>query len=106
MRLKLLWDHIAVRKVEEDKRGRLLLPRGVAAEAHAYGEVIATGPGTRFADGTLLELSVAVGDTVMYRKTAGEPLFVDEDEYWLLREGDLIGILGAAPLIAVAKVAI
>ena len=107
MRLKLLWDQVAVRKVDEETRGRFVLPvGGLKSESHAYGEVVATGPGTRFADGTLLELSVAVGDTVLFRKLVGEPLALDGEEYLILREGDLVGILGGAPLVAVAKVRI
>ena len=106
MRLKPLWDHIVVRKREDDERNGLLLPRGIAAENHVYGEVIAVGPGTRYSDGTLLPPAVAVGDTVLYRKTSGEQLFMDQAGYVLLREGDLIGILGAAPLVAVARVKI
>ena len=107
MRLKLLWDHVVVRKVDEETRGRFMLPvGGLKSESHVYGEVISVGPGSRFADGTILELSVAVGDTVMYRKISGEPMVLDGETYVLLREGDLIGILGAAPLIAVAKVAL
>lgn len=106
MRLSPLFDMLVVRVVEEDSRGRFLLPRGVASEHHCYGEVIAAGPGTRFPDGTLLPLNVAVGDTVLFRKLSGEDMLMDGEKYRLLHEGEVIGILGAEPLVAVARVAL
>ncbi len=104
MRLKPLWDHVVVRKVEEGERRGIVLLRGIAAENHAYGEVVAVGPGTRFADGRILEPSVAVGDVVLFRKISGEALMMDAETFVLLREGDVIGILGAAPLVLAVAV--
>lgn len=106
MRLKPLQDRLVVRRRDEDERGGIALPAGIRSERHEYGEVIAIGPGTRFADGTLLAPAVAVGDTVLYAKDSGEALIVDREVFRLLREGDVIGILGAAPLVAVARVAL
>ncbi len=106
MRLKPLQDRIIVRAVKDDERGGILLPAGIKSERHEYGEVIACGPGTHFSDGTLLPVSVAAGDTILYAKDAGEPLVMDRGVYRILREGDVIGILGAAPLVRVAKVAL
>ena len=106
MRFKPLQDRIVVRKFEEDERRGIALPRGVRDERHACGEVVSVGPGSRFPDGTLLGVSVAVGDIVVFGKEAGEPLFVDSEPYVLLREGDIAGLLGAAPLVAVVKVVV
>lgn len=101
-----LQDRIVVRERKEEERGGIALPRGISSERHAYSEVIACGPGTRFSDGTLLPVSVAVGDTVLHAKDAGEPLILDREVFRILREGEVIGILGAAPLVTVAKIAV
>ena len=104
MRLKPLRDQVIVRKVEETMRGRFALPvAGLGSDTHVCGEVIAVGPGSRFADGTLLTPAVAVGDMVLYRKLAGEVLVLDDAQYVVLTEGDVLGILSAAPYVAVVR---
>ncbi|GHT10785.1 10 kDa chaperonin 1 [Planctomycetales bacterium] len=89
--LKPLDDRIVVQPVEAEDRtaGGLYLP-DTAKEKPQRGTVIAVGPGKLLDSGSRAELSVAVGDEVIYGKYSGSDIEVDGQEVKILRESDVL----------------
>ncbi|HCJ10409.1 MAG TPA: co-chaperone GroES [Clostridiales bacterium] len=94
MNLRPLADRVVVKviEVEEKTEGGIVLP-DTAKERPQQGEVLAVGPGRRLDDGSLLPLSVKVGDRVLFSKYGGVEVKVDGEEYLILREDDILGVL-------------
>jgi len=92
--LRPLADRVVVKviEVEEKTEGGIVLP-DTAKERPQQGEVLAVGPGRRLDDGSLLPLSVKVGDRVLFSKYGGVEVKVDGEEYLILREDDILGVL-------------
>ncbi len=89
--LKPLEDRIVVQPVEAEEKtaGGLLLP-DTAKEKPQRGTVIAVGPGKTLDSGSRAEMSVAVGDEVIYGKYSGSDIEVDGQEVKILRESDVL----------------
>jgi chaperonin GroES len=89
--LKPLDDRIVVKPLEAEEKtaGGLYLP-DTAKEKPQRGTVIAIGPGKLLDNGTRAELSVKVGDEVLYGKYSGSDLEVDGQEVKILRESDAL----------------
>jgi chaperonin GroES len=94
MNLRPLADRVVVKviEVEEKTEGGIVLP-DTAKERPQQGEVLAVGPGRRLDDGSLLPLGVKVGDRVLFSKYGGVEVKVDGEEYLILREDDILGVL-------------
>lgn len=94
MNLRPLADRVVVKviEVEEKTEGGIVLP-DTAKERPQEGEVLAVGPGRRLDDGSLLPLSVKVGDRVLFSKYGGVEVKVEGEEYLILREDDILGVL-------------
>ncbi len=92
-RIKPLHDRIIVKRLaEEDKTtGGIIIP-DTAKEKPQQGKVIAVGPGRR-EDGKVLPIDVKAGDTVLFAKYAGTEIKLDGDDYLILREDDVIGVV-------------
>jgi len=92
--LRPLADRVVVKviEVEEKTEGGIVLP-DTAKERPQQGEVLAVGPGRRLDDGSLLPLSVKVGDRVLFSKYGGVEVKVEGEEYLILREDDILGVL-------------
>jgi len=92
--LRPLADRVVVKviEVEEKTEGGIVLP-DTAKERPQEGEVLAVGPGRRLDDGSLLPLSVKVGDRVLFSKYGGVEVKVEGEEYLILREDDILGVL-------------
>jgi chaperonin GroES len=91
-----LADRVVVQALAEAEqtRGGLYIP-DTAKEKPQQGTVIAVGPG-KFSDGgERLAPDVKVGDTVLYGKYSGTEVTVDGEEYLILRESDILAIIGA-----------
>ena len=90
-KLRPLDDRIVVEglEAEEVTAGGIVLP-DAAREKPQRGTVIATGPGKQLDSGNRGELSVIVGDEVIYGKYGGSDVEVDGDEYKILRESDIL----------------
>jgi chaperonin GroES len=103
MRLKPLGDRVVVRPLEEEERtkGGIVLP-DVAKEKPQHGEVVAVGPGALTEDGRRLPMDVKVGDRVLFAKYAGTEVKIDEEEYLILRQSDILAIVERAPAEAKA----
>ncbi len=94
MKLKPLGDRVVVKPIaEEDKTpGGIILP-DTAKEKPMRGEVIAVGPGRLTEEGKRLHLEVKVGDVVLYSKYAGTDFKIDNQDYLILRENDILAII-------------
>ena len=93
-KFKPLQDRILVKRLEEKeiKKGGIIIP-DTAKEKPQEGEVIAVGPGKVTDDGTLQPMSVKVGDKILFGKYSGSEVKLDDEEYLIMREEDVLGIL-------------
>ncbi|MBI5682103.1 MAG: co-chaperone GroES [Deltaproteobacteria bacterium] len=94
MKIKPLHDRILVKRLEEEEKtkGGIIIPDS-AKEKPAEGEIIAVGTGKVSEDGKVTPLAVKVGDKVLYSKYAGTEVKVDGQEYLMMREDDVLGII-------------
>ncbi len=88
-----LADRVVIKPLpaEEKTLGGLFIP-DTAKEKPQRGTVVAAGPG-RVENGTKIEMSVKEGDTVLYGKYAGTEISLDNEEYLIVRESDILGIV-------------
>ena len=92
--IRPLDDRVVVEPLEAEERtaGGIVLPDS-AKEKPQMGTIIAVGPGPMLENGDRGGLSVKVGDRVFYGKYAGTEVKVEGNEYKIMRESDLLGIL-------------
>ena len=97
MQLRPLYDRIVVRRIEqqEQKQGGIIIP-DTAKEKPQEGEVVAVGRGKRIEDGTVVALDVKVGDRVLFAKYPGNEVKIDGQEYLIMREDDVLGVIETA----------
>ena len=90
-----LGDRVLVKPLEvsEQKKGGIIIP-DTAKEKPQEGEVVALGTGKRDEDGKLLEFTVKVGNKVLISKYGGTEIKLDDQSYLIMREDDILGILG------------
>ncbi len=95
-KIKPLQDRVIVKRIEESDqmRGGLYIP-DTAKEKPQEGEIIAAGPG-KIENGNKIELTVKVGDRVLFGKYAGTEVKLDGEEYLIMREDDILGIIEGA----------
>jgi chaperonin GroES len=93
-KFKPLQDRILVKRLEEQetKKGGIIIP-DTAKEKPQEAEVIAVGPGKVTKDGKLQAMSVKVGDKILFGKYSGNEVKLDGEEYLIMREEDVLGIL-------------
>lgn len=95
MKLQPLGDRVVVKAVEDNESrtaSGLVIP-DTAKEKPQIGEVIAVGPGARDDDGDRMDMEVSVGDKVLYSKFAGTEVKLDNEEYLVLSERDILAIV-------------
>jgi Co-chaperonin GroES (HSP10) len=94
MKLRPLYDRIVVRRIEEIEqvRGGIIIP-DTAKEKPQEGEVVAVGNGKRLENGTVIPLEVKVGDRVLFGKYSGNDIKIDGQEYLIIREDEVLGIV-------------
>jgi len=94
MKIKPLYDRVVIETIEEESKtsGGLIIP-DIAKDKPKTGKVIARGPGYYTESGTLIQLDVKEGDTVLFSKTAGTETKLDGRTYLVMKESELIGIL-------------
>ena len=94
MKIKPLQDRVLVQRVEKEEKtaGGIIIP-DTAKEKPAEGKIVATGPGRVSDDGKLIPLDVKVGDYVLFAKYAGSEVTIDGEEYLLMREEEILGIV-------------
>jgi len=98
MKIRPLYDRIVVKRVEqeEQKFGGLFIPDS-AKEKPQEGEVVAVGKGKRLEDGKVIPLDVQVGDRILFGKYSGSDIKLEQDEFLIMREDEVLGILDAQP---------
>ena len=101
MKIRPLYDRIVVKRIEEQEtlRSGIIIPDS-AKEKPQEGEVVAVGQGKRLEDGTMVALDVKIGDRILFGKYSGNEIKLDGEEYMIMREDDILGVLDAAPKAA------
>lgn len=95
--LRPLHDRILVKRIEEKEqvRGGIIIP-DTAKEKPQEGEVVAVGNGKVLDNGTRLEMAVKAGDRVLFGKYSGTEVKVDGEDYLIMREDEVLGIIEGA----------
>ena len=95
--IKPLQDRVIIRRIEEGEqiRGGILIP-DTAKEKPQEGEVIAVGAGKKLDNGERVPLDIKEGDRVLFGKYAGTEIKLDGDEYLIMREDDILGVIERA----------
>jgi chaperonin GroES len=98
MRLRPLHDRIVAQRIEEKEqiRGGIVVP-DTAKEKPQEGKVIAVGDGKLLDSGKKLKMAVKKGDHILFGKYAGTEVKLEDEEYLILREDDVLGILQSSP---------
>lgn len=93
MNIKPLHDHILVERIEEEvRKGGIIIP-DTAKEKPQQAKVIAVGDGRRDEKGNRIALDVKKGDIILFGKYAGSEVKIDDKEYLIIREDDVLGII-------------
>lgn len=94
MALEPLADRVVIKPREEgeEKVGSIIIP-DTAKEKPAEGTIVAVGPGKKSDAGTVVPLTVKVGDMVLYGKYAGTEVTVDNQDLMIMRESDVLAII-------------
>jgi chaperonin GroES len=101
MKIRPLYDRIVVKRIDEQEttRSGIIIPDS-AQEKPQEAEVIAVGHGKRLEDGKLVALDVKAGDRILFGKYSGNEIRLDGEEYLIMREDDILGVLDKAPKVA------
>ncbi len=104
MDIRPLHDRVVVRRIEEGEtmQGGLYIPDS-AKEKPQQGEVIAIGNGKKGEDGKPQPLDVKVGDRILFGKYSGSDIKLDGNEYMIMREDEILGVLSNGASSAKAK---
>lgn len=93
MKIKPLHDNILVERIEQEmKKGGIIIP-DTAKEKPQQGKVIATGDGRRDDKGNRIPLEVKKGDIILFGKYSGNEIKLEDKEYLIMREDDILGIV-------------
>lgn len=94
LKLKPLEDRVVVepKKAEDKTASGIILP-DTAQEKPQEATIVAVGPGKASDSGTIVKMTVKVGDSVLYGKYSGSEVTVDGKEYLIMRESDILAIL-------------
>jgi chaperonin GroES len=97
MNIRPLYDRIVVKRIEEKEQiqGGIIIP-DTAKEKPQEGEVVAVGQGKRLDSGKVVALDVKAGDRILFGKYSGNEIKIDGQEYVIMREDDVLGILEGA----------
>jgi chaperonin GroES len=95
MKFRPLHDRVVVRRLESEEKtaGGIIIP-DTAKEKPQEGLVEAVGPGARDESGKLVPLDVKAGDRVLFGKWSGTEVKIDGQEYLIMKESDVMGIIG------------
>ena len=94
MNVRPLHDRIIVQRLEEEEQkvGGIIIP-DTAKEKPQQGKIIAVGKGRIEKDGKVTPLDVKAGDTVLFGKYAGQEIKIDGNEYLIIREEEVLGVI-------------
>lgn len=94
MNIRPLYDRIVVKRIEEKEtmQGGIIIP-DTAKEKPQEGQVMAVGQGKRLENGNVVSLDVKAGDRILFGKYSGSEIKLDGEEYIIMREDEVLGIL-------------
>ena len=94
MKFRPLHDRVVVERVESEQKtaGGIIIP-DTAQEKPMQGKVIAVGAGARDETGKIQPLDVTAGDTVLFGKWSGTEVKIDGQEYLIMKESDIMGVI-------------
>ena len=95
MKIKPILDHILIEPIKEEEKTKsgILLPETAEKEKPEQGKVIAVGPGRKTASGKIVPLSVQPGQKVLFTKYGPNEIKVDDKEYLIAKEEDILAII-------------
>jgi len=95
MKIRPLNDRLLVQRLEEEEKtaGGIIIPDS-AKEKPAEGKVVAVGPGKTNDAGERVALQVKEGDVILFSKYGGTDVKLDGEDYLIMREDDVLGIVG------------
>ena len=94
MNIRPLHDCVLIKRIEESEtvRGGIIIP-DTAKEKPQQGEVAGVGDGKLLEDGKRAPIDVKVGDRILFGKYSGSEVKIDGDEYLVVREDEILGVL-------------
>jgi chaperonin GroES len=97
MKARPLHDRVLIKRVEEEEavKGGIIIP-DTAREKPMEGEVVAVGPGKMSDEGKRSPLDVKAGDRILFGKYAGAEIKIDEQDYVIMREEEILAVLKTA----------
>ncbi len=104
MTVRPLHDRILVKRIEEKEtvKGGIIIPDS-AKEKPQEGEVIAVGHGKKTEDGKVIPLDVKAGDRILFGKYSGTEIKIEDQEFLILREDEVLGVIEGAKQAAGGK---
>jgi chaperonin GroES len=95
MKIKPLSDYILIEPLKEEEKTKsgIILPQTADKEQPQEGKVVAAGPGKQLKSGAKLPMEVKVGDRVLFRKYGPDEIKVDDKEYLIAKQEDILAIL-------------
>ena len=94
MKFRPLHDRVLIEILDSEEKtsGGIIIP-DTAKEKPQEGKVVAVGPGARTEDGKIISMDVKVGDTVLFGKWSGTEVKIDNEDYLIMKESDIMGVL-------------
>ena len=104
MNMRPLQDRVLIKRIDEQEsvRGGIIIPDS-AKEKPQEGEVVAVGSGKRLEDGEILPLEIQQGDRVLFGKYSGTEIKLEDQEYLIVKEDEILGITTGAAKTKKAK---
>lgn len=94
MKMRPLHDRVLVKRIESEEKTKagIIIP-DTAKEKPQEGEIVAVGTGIRQENGNIIPLDVKVGDRVLFGKWSGTEIKVDGQDYLVMKESDIMGVV-------------
>ncbi len=104
MNFRPLHDRILIKRIEEKEtaKGGIIIPDS-AKEKPQEGEVIAVGNGKKTEDGKIIPLDVKAGDRILFGKYSGTEIKVDNEDFLILKEEEVLGVVEGKAVTASGK---
>ena len=104
MNFRPLHDRILIKRIEENEtvKGGIIIP-DTAKEKPQEGEVVAVGNGKMSEDGKIVPLDVKAGDRILFGKYSGTEITIDNQEYLIFKEEDVLGVVEGKAATASGK---
>ena len=94
MKFRPLHDRVVVKRLDgEEKTASGIIIPDSAQEKPMQGKIIAVGTGARDDSGKIMPLDVKAGDTVLFGKWSGTEVKIDNEDYLIMKESDIMGVL-------------